>query len=213
MNFNPKTWQPVAIDAFGHMNAQGTPTDQPSQWLRIYTMNGGIIDAKRCPLPERITCSGSYPHRGTIASKPALFCSRDGKFFSLTNNGTTLQEVKPIYSTGMANHKGGSCYPKMRHFGGKHCHILMWETWVGPRTKGMEIDHVNGNMMDWSLDNLEEVTPAENRKRAKILRAMRDAGNDPEQYSPARLKAIFAQFSLMDGDTQIIREMTKHQEL
>lgn len=197
MNFNPKTWQPVAIDAFGHMTAQGTPTDQPSQWLRIYTMNGGIIDAKRCP-----------------TEKP-LFCSSDGHFFSLTNNGTTLTEVKPIYSPSSQNNRPNmhSSYPCMRHFGNKLCHHLMWETWVGPRTKGMEIDHINGNKMDWALNNLEEVTPAENRKRAKILRCMREAGNDPKQYSPARLKNIFAQYELMDGDTQMKREMSKHQEL
>ena len=195
MNFNPKTWQPIAIDSFGHMTAQGTPTDQPSQWLRIYTMNGGIIKAKRCP-----------------TDKPALYCSRDGKFFSLTNNGTTLREVKPCYSPGRSKHRGGSVYPKMLNFGNKDCHRLMYETWVGPRTKGMEIDHINGNKMDWALDNLEEVTPAENRKRAKILRCMRDAGNDPTKLSAARLKNIFAQYELMDGDTQMIREMTKHQE-
>ena len=194
MNFNPQTWQPIAIDAFGHVTAQGSPTDQPSLWLRIYTTDGGIITAKRCP------------------TKKPLYCSRDGHFFSLTDNGTTLQEIKPHYTPGMQNYKGGSIYPQMRHYGAKSCHSLMWETWFGPRTKGMEIDHVNGNMMDWSLHNLEEVTPAENRKRAKILRCMRKAGNDPEQYSPERLKNIFAQYELMDGDTQMIREMTKHQE-
>ena len=187
MNFNPKTWQPVAIDAFGHMNAQGTPTDQPSQWLRIYTMNGGIISAKRCPLPERITCSGS---------KPALFCSRDGQFFSLTNNGTTLREVKPHYNPGMQNNRPNmhSAYPEMNGFGYKLCHHLMYETWVGPRTKGMEIDHINGNKMDWSLANLEEVTPAENRKRAKILRVLRSIGREPKQMSREELQAIFAKY-------------------
>ena len=197
MNFNPKTWQPVAIDAFGLLNVNGAPAKSVPEavYLRIYTTDGGIIDAKRCP-----------------TDKP-LYCSRDGQFFSLTAGGSCLREVKPIYNPGMQNHKGGSTYPVMRHFGNKLCHHLMYETWIGARTKGMEIDHINGNMMDWSLSNLEEVTPAENRKRAKILRAMREAGNDPKQYSPARLKAIFAQFSLMDGDTQMIREMTKHQEL
>ncbi len=187
MNFNPKT--------FGHVTAQGTPTNYPSQWLRIYTMNGGIITAKRCP-----------------TDKP-LYCSRDGHFFSLTNNGTILNEVKPIYTPGMQNYKGGSKYPCMRHFGCRACHHLMWETWVGPRTPGMEIDHIDGNKMNWSLDNLEEVTPAENRKRAKILRCMRKAGNDPTKLSAARLKNIFASYELMDGDTQMKREMTKHQEL
>jgi len=196
MNFNPKTWQPIAIDAFGLLNVNGTPAKNvpDAVYLRIYTMNGGIISAKRCP-----------------TDKP-LFCSRDGQFFSLTDNGTTLREVKPTYSPGRPKHRGGSAYPKLTHFDNKSCHVLMYETWVGPRTKGMEIDHINGNKMDWSLDNLEEVTPAENRKRAKILRAMREAGNDPTKLSAARLKAIFAQYSLMEGAQQMEREMNTHQE-
>ena len=178
MNFNPKTWQPVAIDAFGHMNAQGTPTDQPSQWLRIYTMNGGIISAKRCP-----------------TEKP-LFCSRDGQFFSLTAGGSCLREVKPHYNPGMQNNRPNmhSAYPEMNGFGYKLCHHLMYETWVGPRTKGMEIDHINGNKLDWSLDNLEEVTPAENRKRATILRVLRSIGREPKQMSREELQVIFAKY-------------------
>ncbi len=130
MIFDPKTWQPVAIDAFGHVTAQGTPTDQPSQYLRIYTTDGGIITAKRCP-----------------TEKP-LYCSRDGHFFSLTDNGATLREVKPTYSPGRSKHRGGSAYPAIRWVG-RTCHSLMWETWVGPRTPGMEIDHIDGNIMDW----------------------------------------------------------------
>lgn len=100
----------------------------------------------------------------------------------------------------------------MRHFGSRSCHTLIWETWVGPRTPGMEIDHVNGDKMNWSLANLEEVTPAENRKRAKILRAMRAAGTDPTTIPQSRLKAIFARYDLMDGAEQMSREISRHQE-
>jgi hypothetical protein len=161
---------------------------------------------------------------GTIVKKcpttKPLYCSKDGRFFSvrnmqITDGGCIMHELKPRFSPSSQKNRPNmhSSYPNMRDFGARLCHHLIYETWVGPRTKGMEIDHVNGNMMDWSLSNLEEVTPAENRKRAKILRCMREAGNDPKQYSPARLKNIFAQYSLMDGDTQMIREMTKHQEL
>ena len=77
----------------------------------------------------------------------------------------------------------------------------------------MEIDHINGDKLDWSLANLEEVTPAENRKRAKILRAMRAAGNDPTTIPPAELKAIFARYDLMDGAEQMSREISRHREL
>ena len=122
-----------------------------------------------------------------------LYCSDQGKFFSAQG-----RELKPIFNPGMQHHKGGSAYPVMRNFGSRLCHHLVWETFVGPRTKGMEIDHINGDKLNWSLANLEEVTPAENRKRAKILRAMRGAGNDPKNYTPEHLKRIFAQYDLCD---------------
>ena len=48
--------------------------------------------------------------------------------------------------------------------------------------------------MDWSLDNLEEVTPAENRKRAKLLRILRSLGRDPKQMSREELLSIFKKY-------------------
>ena len=79
-----------------------------------------------------------------------------------------------------------------------------------------KIDHINGDKMDWSLANLEEVTPAENRKRARILRAMRACNNDPKQYTQARLKAIFASYDLDPSesiDARMERDMSHHAEI
>ena len=160
---------------------------------------------------------------GTIVKKcptiKPLYCSQDGRFFSvhkmqITDEGCIMHELKPCTNPASTYaHKGGSAYARMCHFGNRLCHHLIWETFVGPRTKGMEIDHVNGNVMDWSLDNLEEVTPAENRKRAKILRAMRTAGTYPTTIPQSRLKAIFARYVLMDGAEQMSREISRHCEL
>ena len=160
---------------------------------------------------------------GTIVKKcptiKPLYCSKDGRFFSvhnmqITDEGCIMHELKPCTNPASTYaHKGGSAYARMSHYGNRLCHHLIWETWVGPRTPGMEIDHLNGNKLDWSLANLEEVTPAENRKRAKILRAMRAAGTDPTTIPPARLKAIFASFDLMDGAKQMSLEISRHQEL
>ena len=55
----------------------------------------------------------------------------------------------------------------------------------------MEIDHLNGDRCDCSADNLEYVTPAENRKRAKLLRVLRSIGRDPKQMSRDELLDIF----------------------
>ena len=128
-----------------------------------------------------------------------LFAGTDGKFYSAKG-----RELKPHFSPSSQKSKSGSCYPQMRDFANRLCHHLIWETFVGPRTPGLEIDHVNGNKMDWSLANLEEVTPAENRKRAQILRAMRktaewDNRPDllPENRPIEELKSIFKKYELV----------------
>lgn len=161
---------------------------------------------------------------GTIVKKcptvKPLYCSKDGRFFSvrnmqITDEGCIMHELKHRFSPSQLINRPNmhSAYPCMCHFGARTCHSLIWETWVGPRTKGMEIDHVNGDKMNWSLDNLEEVTPAENRKRAKILRAMRAAGTDPTTIPQSRLKAIFARYVLMDAAEQMSREISRHCEI
>ena len=144
---------------------------------------------------------------GTIVKKcptiKPLYCSKDGRFFSvhnmqITDEGCIMHELKPCFNPCKQNHNGGSAYPEMSHFGNRSCHQLIWEAWVGPRTPGMEIDHVNGDKMNWSLDNLEEVTPEENRKRAKLLRILRSNGRDPKQMTRDELQAIFRKYRLVD---------------
>ena len=126
---------------------------------------------------------------GTIVRKcptiKPLYCSRAGKFYSvhnaiLTDDGWVLREIKPVlkqagprkctYTKGTGTH-----YPFMRHFQNKHCHFLVAAAWLGSRPEGMVIDHLNANILDWSADNLEYVTPAENRRRVPYLRALREA--------------------------------------
>ena len=124
-----------------------------------------------------------------------LFAGTDGKFYNAAG-----KELKPHFNPAMQRGTrnarfSGSCYPIMVNFGNRLCHHLIWETFVGPRTPGMEIDHINGNKMDWSLDNLEEVTPAENRKRAKILRILRNViGRDPLKMSRDELLHLFNKY-------------------
>ena len=118
-----------------------------------------------------------------------LFAGTDGKFYNAAG-----QELKPSFSPFSQRRKKGYCYPCMRQFGNRLCHHLIWETFVGPRTPGMEIDHINGNKLDWSLNNLEEVTPEENRKRAKLLRCLRSVGRNPRQMSRDELLHIFNKY-------------------
>ena len=60
----------------------------------------------------------------------------------------------------------------------------------------MEIDHINGNKMDWSLNNLRQITKAENVRCAKILRAMRAVGLNPTSYKQEELLHIFDKYEI-----------------
>ena len=160
-------------------------------------------------------------NNGTIVKKcptvKPLYCSKDGRFFSvqnmqITDEGCIMHEVKHTFSPCSQNKKSGSAYPCMRHFANRACHLLIWETWVGPRTPGMEIDHINGDKMNWSLDNLEEVTPAENRKRAVLLRELRRNGRDPKQMTRDELQAIFSKYRLVTPNTLMDLDISRHQE-
>ena len=111
-----------------------------------------------------------------------------------------MHEVQPSFSPvrrkrwRSSNGISGTQYPVMRHFDCMNCHTLMALTWIGPRPEGMEIDHLNGDRCDCSADNLEYVTPAENRKRAKLLRVLRSIGRDPKQMSREELLEIFNKY-------------------
>lgn len=124
-----------------------------------------------------------------------LFAGTDGKFYNAAG-----KELKPCFSPSSRTNRPNmhSAYPCMRHFGARLCHHLIWETFVGPRKKGMEIDHINGNKLDWSLVNLREITPMENRRCAKILRAMRAVGLNPATYTREELLHIFAKYEIND---------------
>ena len=153
-------------------------------------------EVRRCPLEIMVT--GGWPNE-QYPNKSQLYCTAGGKFYSLTDKGLrpVAHNFSPKMSAGKwksSNGISGSQYPAMRHFGTQTCHKLVAYAWLGPRPEGMEIDHLNGDIRNYSVTNLQYVTPAENRKRAKILRILRQSGQDPRSFSREELLNIFAKY-------------------
>ena len=168
---------------------------------------GGPVDVHRTTNGGRPPINKQVPPE-SVGGK-TLFCGTDGRFYNADG-----KELKPSTHKARDRKRCHTRYPFMCHFASRHCHHLVWETFVGPRTKGMEIDHINGDMMNWSLDNLQEVTPAENRRRARILRILRKTGRDPKQMTRAELLDLFAHydFDKLDFDARMDRDMSHHME-
>ena len=64
--------------------------------------------------------------------------------------------------------------------------------WVGPFDEPC-IDHLNGIATNNHWSNLEPVTYAENSRRTKYLRVLRDCGFDPRIFTASQLREFFAQ--------------------
>ena len=160
-----------------------------------------------------------------ILEDVTVYLSKEGRAYSLTRYGLRRLRVnmgkKSRYGKKSCNGvNNGQTYPYVsfrRH--AYRIHIYMALLYIGPRPEGYEIDHLNGNIDDWRLCNLQYVSHEENKRRAAILRRLRKAARDlhdpsldPRNIEPQRLEKIFASLTVDDTKDIMEYEMTHHME-
>ena len=141
-----------------------------------------------------------------------LFLSLKGEVYAMTKYGLRRRRVdycrKRRYGLLSCNGvRNGQRYPYITFRNGTYrMHILMVEIWLRPRREGEEVDHLDGNIDNFALENLEIVTREENIRRRKILNALRkaavvlhDPSLDPSRKSPAELSRIYHSFTVVDS--------------
>lgn len=155
---------------------------------------------------------GTELHR--VPVQAPLYTTRDGRVFYLYRDRLCERVVKTNRKNNYCKRcKTGNVQGQRYPFvvvHGKSCyvHVLMALTWLGPRPEvvdpsgkavRMEIDHLNGDILDWRADNLEWVTPKENHKRARLLRVLRSIGRDPRKMSREELREIFNKYYFVNS--------------
>ena len=127
----------------------------------------------------------------------ALYVSADGRCFSFYRE--RLRLTKPYPTNSAINRHNGrrkQKYLRMTYYGNILVHHAVHLAWIGPIPDGFVVDHLNGITTDNRAENLEAITPAENIKRAKILRILRSIDQDPKLMERAELLSIFAHYDI-----------------
>ena len=132
-----------------------------------------------------------------------LYCTRDGRFFVRGKDG--WGEIKPKSITPKGAKRGGSTgIAMMRNYGSKLAHRCVAVAWCNPPKEALaeindrhikkkwEVDHLNCDHANWTADNLQWVTPAENHRRGKITNRLKNkVGINPKLLTPTLLRGIF----------------------
>lgn len=133
-------------------------------------------------------CAHGYYENGEIRS--TLYCTRDGIFMQRAHDGWT--ELKPTADPAHARSTSkGSVYPRMTNFHRLLCHKLVCTAFHGECPEGYECDHINGDKMDWSADNLRWVTKEENIRCGRYLKRLRKHGIGPERLRYSLLLSLY----------------------
>lgn len=151
-------------------------------------------------------CAHGYDENDEI--RHTLYCTADGRFLHKRKEG--WREILPSLRGRNTKRKaagGGYDYPFMRGRSRLCCHKLVCTAFHGPRPDGYECDHLNGNHFDWTADNVQWVTPEENRRRANCARRLRKIGVSPKWLPYWLLRHIY-QLNAEEFDYFI--EMVKH---
>ena len=138
-----------------------------------------------------------------------LYVSKDGRVFSL--HGQSFYPLRPTITNYPCNRANGRRKQKYLKMTGTYGYILVHTAvalaWIGEKpashAERYVVDHLNGITSDNRVENLQWVTPVENCKRARLLRARRmEARQDndptklPENMRSEELLQLFNMYNV-----------------
>ena len=118
-------------------------------------------------------------------------------------------------------HHQGQAYPRVRLHGKKYpLHVLMALAWKGGIPKGKVADHINGDIDNFSYENIRVIDIPENDRCGGILRRLRNAARkynlpqmDPANRTPEDMLEVFEQFKNRPIREAMEEEIARYQRI
>ena len=126
-----------------------------------------------------------------------LYEHTDGYF--ITALGHRLSHV---YMPNRPSLRSRHAYPKMRHFGNRDCHYLTACTFyhIPDRDKGEVVDHINGDLLNYSKANIRIVHKTINSRDGGFLAKLRNKGIDPTRIDKPYLLRYFTRMAKLKSE-------------
>lgn len=121
-----------------------------------------------------------------------LFAGSDGKIYN--KHGHQLKHAFSPAKRKRRNGKSGTVYPCLTQFN-VYCHRIIGRTFLRKLRKGEVYDHINGDILNYSLRNLRVVKIETNYRDAGFLRKLRNKRIDPTWFDQKYLLLFFARMA------------------
>ena len=165
-----------------------------------YPREGFVPETRELPDGSLVAHAGDTP----------FWCAQDMRVYRQDDAGVFVRQkvyewdTKKYAQIGPSGHPIGHTYPGFNYRGTNYdVHRLMAMAWIGAIPEGWQVDHINGDIYNWSRDNIRIVTVAENVRCAVILRARRmiarqdnDPMKDPLNMKPEELLELFSKYNV-----------------
>ena len=156
-----------------------------------------------------------------------LYVSKNGRVFTLTSFGLRERHVdytkKNHYLKRLNTGRGrsqGQVYPRLDFRGRKYSmHQLIAIAWRGGIGFGEVVDHINGDIDNFSYENIRVISIEENNWCGGILRRLRNAARkynlpqmDPANRTPEDMLEVFERFKGRDVREAMAEEIERHRK-
>lgn len=145
-----------------------------------------------------------------IEGRPGYYVSADGRFWSMrTRRYGRIRDNGKVHQLATTS----SRYPMIQFYENgiktfKAAHLIMIETFVGPRPESQQCRHLDGNTKNFRLDNLAWGTNAENVNDKRTHGTLLHGGKHPRaKLDETAVVHIWERYNAGDSQAQIARDL------